>query len=278
MLASRFVKAPLVRPSGHSGPATAPQPRPAPGRAALLPAPAAAPQARDAETIENLNTDYCDDFECTSSPAVEATVRAMARALGRGSAALGRNFLSRGVQYRDSFRSFTGPEGYTTLNFVETSVTSPRCTVLKMRMLDNQDAIIEWRLTGSIGPLPVEVLGETALSLNVLTGQIDKHTESWDLSKSLLPSRLAWNISRAAWSAQQASADAAAGAERVLNSLTSVDEEEDGPSGGYLPNPNDPMKFFQSGQDDFKNDALLFTGVVAVMYFMVQAWTSLDKL
>jgi hypothetical protein len=33
--------------------------------------------------IENLSTDYCDDFECTSSPAVEQTVRSMAQDLLR---------------------------------------------------------------------------------------------------------------------------------------------------------------------------------------------------
>ena len=102
-------------------------------------------------------------------------------------------------------------------------------------------------------------------------------SESWDLSKSLLPSRLAWNLTRAGWSAKQATADAAASADRALTSLTSMDEE-DGGQGGYQANPNDPMKFFQSGQDDFKQDALLFTAGVALLYFMVQAWAGLEKM
>ncbi len=32
----------------------------------------------------DLDTNYCDDFECTSSPAVEQTVRSLARELQRG--------------------------------------------------------------------------------------------------------------------------------------------------------------------------------------------------
>ena len=35
-------------------------------------------------SIDGLDTDYCDDFECTSSPAVEQTVRSLARELARG--------------------------------------------------------------------------------------------------------------------------------------------------------------------------------------------------
>ena len=137
---------------------------------------AAAAQAREAETIENLNTDYCDEFECTSSPAVEATVRATARALGRGAAGPTRGFLSRNVEYQDSFRRFKGPDGYASLTFVQDAVAAPRVQVTRMRMVDNSSALINWRLTGSIGPFQLAVEGETFLALNVLTGQIDKHT------------------------------------------------------------------------------------------------------
>ncbi len=35
--------------------------------------------------IEGLKSDYCDDFVCTSSPAVEQTVRSLARDLVRRS-------------------------------------------------------------------------------------------------------------------------------------------------------------------------------------------------
>jgi hypothetical protein len=35
-------------------------------------------------SIDGLDMDYCDDFQCTSSPAVEQTVRSLARELTRG--------------------------------------------------------------------------------------------------------------------------------------------------------------------------------------------------
>ena len=40
-------------------------------------------QQEEAMQIEGLRSDYCDDFVCTSSPAVEQTVRSLARDLVR---------------------------------------------------------------------------------------------------------------------------------------------------------------------------------------------------
>jgi hypothetical protein len=42
-------------------------------------------QAEEDVQIEGLSSNYCDDFVCTSSPAVEQTVRALARDLCRQS-------------------------------------------------------------------------------------------------------------------------------------------------------------------------------------------------
>jgi len=55
--------------------------------------------------IENLSTNYCDDFVCTSSPAVEMTVRSLARDIERGNGVWTQSFLSRDVEYevRDRF-------------------------------------------------------------------------------------------------------------------------------------------------------------------------------
>lgn len=42
------------------------------------------PKAPGASTVlENANTDYCNDFECTSSPAVEQTVKSLSLDLQR---------------------------------------------------------------------------------------------------------------------------------------------------------------------------------------------------
>ncbi len=46
--------------------------------------------------------------------------------------------------------------------------------VTRMRMADGANAIISWRLTGSIGPLPVDVAMESEFQLNLLTGQVER--------------------------------------------------------------------------------------------------------
>ncbi len=48
--------------------------------------------------IEGLRADYCDDFVCTSSPAVEQTVRSLARDLVRQGWT--RSLFARDVAYR----------------------------------------------------------------------------------------------------------------------------------------------------------------------------------
>lgn len=48
--------------------------------------------------VEGLRADYCDDFVCTSSPAVEQTVRSLARDLVRQGWT--RSLFARDVSYR----------------------------------------------------------------------------------------------------------------------------------------------------------------------------------
>ncbi len=38
----------------------------------------------DDMSVDNLPPSYCDDFSCTSSPAVELTVKALAKDIERG--------------------------------------------------------------------------------------------------------------------------------------------------------------------------------------------------
>lgn len=52
------------------------------------------------QDIEGLRSTYCDDFECTSSPAVEATVRAFSRDLTRANGVYTRSLLFRDVVYK----------------------------------------------------------------------------------------------------------------------------------------------------------------------------------
>ena len=73
----------------------------------------------------------------------------------------------------------------------------------------------------------------------------------------------------------QASRDAADAAQSMLNSLTSVDEDEMS-RGGFTADPTDPNKFFQNSPDTFRQDAILFCAVVGLLYVLVQAWTLLE--
>ena len=204
--------------------------------------------------IENLDTNYCDDFVCSSSPAVEASIRAMGRDIARANGVWTRSILSRKVEYEDAFRRFKGPEGYARLDFVPKCVQRPRISIKKIKMIDTSTAEIAWELIGQVGPFHVDVDMSTCITMNLLTGQIEKHQESWNLMKCSPLGALSWNLSRMLWSARSGGADAAQATGSVLGSLTSVDDEDDGY--GTMPNPNDPMKFFQQ-RDSFKESTIL---------------------
>lgn len=97
------------------------------------------------QPIVGLTTEYCDDFVCTSSPAVESTIRTVVRnneAHARGRYARctihhqqARDLkratwtpfcFSRDVKYSDTLRSFSGSEGYLRNRFVADCVEKPK--------------------------------------------------------------------------------------------------------------------------------------------------------
>lgn len=75
---------------------------------------------------------------------------------------------------QDTFRKCKGWEAYSRLNFVDSRMAGARASVQRLRMLDNGSVAVSWRLSGSVGPVPVDVGVESVLSLNLLTGQIEK--------------------------------------------------------------------------------------------------------
>lgn len=120
-------------------------------------------------------------------------------------------------------RRFRGPAGYERLDLIPSCVTAPSVEVTKMRMEGDATAVIEWRLQGGVGPFPVLLLGTTRLTLNLLTGRIERQVDAWDISRCPLPGRLAWSTAAAAWAARQAAADTAEGAAKAVDSLTSFE-------------------------------------------------------
>jgi hypothetical protein len=237
-----------------------------------FPAPLQASQA-DQQEIENINRNYCDDFVCTSSPAVEMTVRSLANDLIRANGVWTRSLFSNTVLEYKGFRSFKGRDGYKTLNFVPKYVESPTVTVKKLKMLDGATAELNWRLQGNIKNLAVDVDMTTTITMNLLTGQVEKHVDTWDLRRCSPPAAAAFNLAKIAFTLKAGSDDAAKTTNSILDSLTSVDDDD----GGYIePSANDPMKFFQQ-KDSFKDDAIFFIGAITLLYVMVQAWTNLFK-
>lgn len=222
--------------------------------------------------IEGLNKEYCDDFVCTSSPAVEATVRALSRDIRRGNGVWTRTLFARNVKYR-GFGSFKGPDGYQKLNFVPKYVSKDRTIdVMSMRMVQGSDtAEIVWQLTGKIQKIPIDVLVTTRITMNLLTGQIMEHVDTWDLTKSSAPGSLVFSLATAGFALMMGGSSAVETTNSMLDSLTSVDEEQDK---FMMPNPNDPMKFFQQ-KDTFRDDAIFFIGALLLLYTMAQAWGTL---
>ncbi|KAK9819182.1 hypothetical protein WJX81_004272, partial [Elliptochloris bilobata] len=75
--------------------------------------------------IEGIDKNYCDEFVCTSSPAVEQNLRALARDLTR-LRTWTLSLFAKDVRYQDRFRSFTGKDKYVRLKFVADCIGDPK--------------------------------------------------------------------------------------------------------------------------------------------------------
>jgi len=235
----------------------------------------------DAMGVDNLPS-YCDDFVCTSSPAVELTVKALAKDIERGNGVWTTSLLSKNVEYRDAFCSTKGIDSFR-VDFVPRFCKATSVKVNRMYMVDaapSRQAIIEYTVEGILNPdkdkngsgTAVTVDMKTAVTLNLLTGQIEAREDSWSV-RSLL-SKPAWNAARLAWAGVQKSREARKrGSELIEKSVSSVlgslDEED-----AFQSDPNDPMKFFQQN-DGFKQDAVSFSIFLLVLYIVVQGYTTL---
>ncbi|KAK9823104.1 hypothetical protein WJX72_000285 [[Myrmecia] bisecta] len=226
------------------------------------------------QEIEGLSRDYCTEFVCTSSPAVEQTVRALARDLTRLNTWT-TSLFQKDVEYKDPLRSFRGVEKYKRLNYPYDNIKDPKVLVTKMQMVDMGVARISWRLRGSLAALPLDIDFVSEFELNLVTGRVRSHRERWDVSRMSFPARLAYNLSRIAWSAKQASLDTKEGGDKLLASLSL--DEDDGDKDVLYRNPTDPTKFFQQDDNTMK-DALALATIIAFLYLMVNAWTELAKL
>lgn len=142
-------------------------------------------------------------------------------------------------------------------------------------MIDTGSAEITWRLQGTVGPnLNVDVDMTTRVNMNLLTGQVEEHTDSWDLRRCNAAAAAAFTFANLAYQMKAGSAAAVDTTNSILDSISSMDDND----GQFTQaNPNDPMKFFQQ-KDTFKDDAIFFIGGVMLVYFMAQAWGTIFTL
>lgn len=224
-------------------------------------------------TIEDLSEAYCNDFECTSSPAVEQTVRQLAKDITKFK--FNTNFFQPDVTYSDGFWSFKGSNKYRKAFWPRESLANPKATITKMRMLDSGKAEIQWTLSGQLSNFKVDIPITSVFQLNLVTGRVTGHTESWDLSGLPPPAASAVMGSRVIWSAKaagkQASEAISSKVAESLQSLTSMDEDE------YYMNPNDPTRFFQK-QDNTMNDAIMLALGVAALYLVFKVFEQIETL
>lgn len=235
--------------------------------------------------IENLSTRYCDDFECTSSPAVERTVRALANDIARGNGVWTKSLLSKNVVYKDPFCSMSGIDSYR-VDFFPSYCDVSDVTITSMKMVDtapSSKARIEYTVVGAVkkpgsdkeGLVPVEVDMATMVTLNLLTGQIEEREDSWKVRS--IVGKAAFNAARIAWGSLVKSREAGKrSSEFIQKSVDSVLgslDDGDGVS-NFQADPRDPMKFFQQN-DSFKDDATAFMIFLLIIYIIITGYGTL---
>ncbi|KAJ0681535.1 hypothetical protein HanPI659440_Chr16g0637091 [Helianthus annuus] len=216
--------------------------------------------------------ELCNEFECISSPAVEATARQLVRdilELREGNRALGTYAVS--VKYKDPVRSFTGRDKYKRQLWSTGALDKPNVSVQDMVMLSTSLLNIKWTLKGtpknplaSVGG-PVILKVDSRFTLNQISGQVIEQEESWDLSSSSTIAQAFFWASRRLFSTTESAKDFSDTFKKFSSRFSTKKENVD-----YYPDPSgDPTKFFQA-EDDFQRDAIQLALFLALLYFLVQ--------
>ncbi|KAL2549239.1 hypothetical protein Fot_10769 [Forsythia ovata] len=200
--------------------------------------------------------ELCNEFECISSPSIEATARQLVRdilELREGNRALGTFAVS--VKYKDPVRSFTGREKYKRQLWATNALDNPTVSVQQMMMLSTSVLNIKWTIKGKPksplfslgGDLIVKV--NSKFTLNQISGQVIEHEELWDLSASSLIAQAYFWTSRRLFSTVEAGKDVGDFIKDLKNRVTTENKNLE-----IYPDPTgDPTKFFQR-DDGFQRD------------------------
>ncbi|OIT03061.1 PREDICTED: uncharacterized protein LOC109225230 [Nicotiana attenuata] len=216
--------------------------------------------------------ELCDEFECISSPSVEATARQLVRdilELRQGNRALGTFALS--VKYKDPVRSFTGREKYKRPLWITDALQNARTSVQEMVMLSTSVLNIKWTIKGKPKSILAAIGGDLIIkvnskfTLNQISGQVVEHEELWDLSGSSVIAQAYFWASRRLFATVEAGKDVADFVKDLNSKSTSENKNMD-----VYPDPyGDPKKFFQR-DDSFQRDFYQIALLLAVIYFVVQ--------
>lgn len=204
------------------------------------------------------------------SPQVEETVRSLANDLElvRWSARL----FQGEVKYGDRFRNFEGRDKYTRSHFVKETVENPKIVVKSIRIADIKSSVIVSRLTGTIAGQAVDVEFTDKFEHNQVTGRVVKHDSTWNA----MAGGVAFNTSRAAWSASEAQKDLGNLVNKTLDELSFSEDDEAGMD--QYRDPSDPTKFFNQKPDDGTNDMIQYALFLAVLYLIFQTYSQLQQL
>ncbi|KAL6840385.1 hypothetical protein ACP4OV_030195 [Aristida adscensionis] len=291
-------------PRSPPAPAASPRPPPAAVRRPLPPAAAAAsvsprcmvivddskdveagaagggdrPEARSRtdELVDGMDFgELCNDFECISSPYVEATARQLARdilELREDNRAF--NCYAVTVKYKDPLRTFVGREKYMRPLWITKALEKPIVTVQEMSMQSTSALTIKWAFRGkpknpffaTIGG-DVIVRVESQFVLNQISGQVLEQVDSWDLSASSFPAQTYFWLSRRVYSTVEAGKDTI---EATKSTASGLSTKKDQNLEAYPDPSGDPTKFFQRPDDGLNQDVYQIALFLAVIYFIVQ--------
>lgn len=189
--------------------------------------------------------ELCNEFECISSPSVEATARQLARdilELRQGNRALGTFAVS--VKYKDPVRNFTGREKYKRPLWATDALDKPTVSVQEMVMLSTCVLSIKWIMKGKPKSFLASIGGDVIVkvtsrfTLNQISGQVIEHEEFWDLSSSSAIAQAYFWASRRLFSTVEAGKDFV---DSVKNIGTRFSTEKENVE--IYPDPSgDPMK------------------------------------
>lgn len=191
--------------------------------------------------------ELCDEFECISSPSVEATARQLVRdilELREGNRALGTFAVS--VKYKDPVRSFTGRDKYKRPLWITDALQNPKTSVQEMVMLSTSVLNIKWTIKGKAKSLIASIGGDLIIkvnsrfTLNQISGQVVEHEEQWDLSGSSIIAQAYFWASRRLFATVEAGKDVA----DFVKDLSSKSAKENKNMDVYPDPYGDPAKVF----------------------------------